>query len=75
MSSDIRRQLGIGQGTLADKERDYQTRSEPKPVEAKVKIERVAGIWLIMEGGSYRFATPEEIKQHAPVTILDNDDD
>jgi hypothetical protein len=82
VSTEIKRMLGIGQGTLADKERDYQARAAvkaPVPPKPQFELTQISGIWFVVsaDGGlrGMRHATKDEIKQYAPVTILDNDDD
>jgi len=79
MSADIKRLLGIGQGTLADKEREHMTRRvmavAHKP---KVEMKLFGGVWHITDGNDWREATINEILANpdlACVTILDNDDE
>jgi hypothetical protein len=78
VSAEIKRMLGIGQGTLADKERDYQARLNVKQATEKRKVEMriFGGVWQITDGAEWREATVDEIMRHVScVTILDNDDD
>jgi hypothetical protein len=75
MSPEIKRMLGIGQGTLADKERDYQARHTVKSLVPIVEMRMINGIWFIVRGVGMRHATMDEIKRYAPVTIMDNGDD
>jgi hypothetical protein len=77
VSAEIKRMLGIGQGTLADKERDYQSRHTVKaPEPRKAEMRMFGGVWHIADGAEWREATVDEIMRHvACVTILDNGDD
>ncbi len=57
MDADLKRLLGIGQGTLADKEREHQAR-----------IDRIAADRAKLESNLTKQATIGAV-----VTILDND--